>query len=551
MASTNYACQECAAFFVLTNEEQSFLSKQQIPSPTLCFACSQKQRLSFRNSSSLYNRKCDYSGEAIISIYSPDKPYKVYKSDYWFGDKWDATDFGQDIDFSQAFFPQFKKLQLQVPRLALLNFSAENSDYCNSTVGNKNCYLIFGGDHNEDCMFGSLSMHNQEVVDSDVSNQNKICYMMSDCTNCYECHFSFDSKNCNSCFFISDCNSCHDCILCTNLNNAQYCINNEQLSKDEYSKQKAILINGNYSTQQKLLERFKELRAKRVVKFAHTVSSENSSGDYLKSCHNCFNCYDSSDSQDLSNVVFATKAKDCHNSSMLGDQTELSYDVISTSNCYNSHHSFGVLNSYNVDYSDLVLDSHDLFGCVCLKKKEYCILNKAYSKSDFESLKERLSAHMKQTGEWGKFLPKDLSCFGYNESCAQEYYPLDKTSALKTGYSWYERDNLNSYQGPTIEIADNITAITDQITKDILTCSSCLKNYRIVQQELNFYRKHNIPAPHQCHICRYNFRQSFRNPRVLWDRNCANCNTALKTTYSPDRSETIYCEQCYLAKFYA
>ncbi len=546
MASNQYTCQECAALFVVNEAEQAFLSKQQIPVPTSCFQCSQKQRLSFRNSSSLYNRKCDYSGEAIISVYSPDKPYKVYKSDYWFSDKWDATDYGQEIDFSRPFFPQLKHLQLQVPRLALLNFNAENSDYCNSTVGNKNCYLIFGGDHNEDCMFGSLSMHNQGVIDADFSNQNRSCYMMSDCTNCYECQFAFDSKNCSSSYLISDCSNCKDCILCTNLNNAQYCINNVQLSKDAYEKQKAEIINGSFEQQQKNLKQFMELRAKRIVKFAHIVSSENSSGDYLKSCNNCFNCYDSSDSQDLSNTIFAAKAKDTHNSSMLGDQTELGYDIISTSNCYNSRHSYGVLDSYNVEYSDLTINSHDIFGGVCMQKKEYCILNKQYSKSDFETMRQRLIEHMKKTGEWGKFLPKNLSCFGYNESCAQEYYPLSKADVLKEGYSWYDRDNLNSYQGPLIEVPDQISQVPDSITKEILTCATCKRNYRIVQQELNFYQDFGIAAPHQCHTCRYNLRQSFRNPRVLWDRNCMNCNVALKTTYAPERTETIYCESCYL-----
>ncbi|MBI4836438.1 MAG: hypothetical protein HY817_04225 [Candidatus Abawacabacteria bacterium] len=550
MASKQYACQDCSALYFVSDKEQAFLNKLQIPNPVTCFECGQKQRLSFRNSSSLYNRKCDHSGEAIISIYAPDKPYKVYKSDYWFSDKWDAADYGQEIDFSRPLFPQLKELQLKVPRLALLNFNAENSDYCNSTVGNKNCYLIFGGDHNQDCLFGNLSMHNEKVVDSDVSNQNKVCYMMSDCTNCYQCQFAFDCKSCSNCFFISDCSNCQDCILCTNLHNKQFCINNEQLSKEAYQQKANELLNGSRKMQKELMEQFQSLRSTRTVKFSHMVSCEDSSGDYLKSCKGCHNCFDSSESEDLSNVIFATKAKDTHNSSMLGDQTELSYDIISTSNCYNSKYSFGVLDSSNVEYSDLVLNCHDLFGCVCLKGKEYAILNKVYSKTDFNILRSKLIEHMKKTGEWGKFLPKELSCFGYNESCAQEYYPLTKEEALKSGFSWYEKDNSNSYQGPDVIIADNIKDITDSITKDILTCITCHRNYRVVPQELSFYREQNIPVPQSCYACRYKFRQSLRNPRILWDRTCMNCDIALKTTYAPERSERILCEACYLKETY-
>lgn len=550
MASKQYACQECAALYFVSDREQAFLSEQQIPLRTTCFSCSQRQRLSFRNSSSLYNRKCDHSGEAIISIYAPEKPYTVYKSDYWFSDKWSALDNGQEIDFGRPFFPQLKELQLKTPRLALLNFNAENSDYCNSTFGNKNCYLLFGGDHNQDCMFGSLSMHNEQILDCDVSNENTLCYMMSDCSNCYQCQFVFDSKHCRDCFFVSDCSSCEDCMLCTNLQNAKYCFNNIQLTQEEFVEKKNKLLTGSYTTQQELLKKFLELRAERKVKFAHIVSSENCDGDYLRGSKDCHNCYDTSDSLDLENIVYATKARDSFNASMLGDNTEITYEIISTSNCYNAKYSFGVLNCQNVEYSDMVLDGHDLFGCVSLKRGAYCILNKAYSQNDFQLLRSKLIAHMKQTGEWGKFLPKDLSCFGYNETCAQEYYPMSKEAALKNGFSWYERNHHNSYQGPPVQLADKIEDVNDEVMRDILTCTSCQKNYRIVAQELKFYREQKIAIPRQCYQCRYQFRQAQRNPRMLWDRECTGCHIVLKSTYAPERTEKILCEQCYLKEVY-
>lgn len=547
---TSATCLECGALFVLSAQELAFLSKTNIPARTKCFVCSQKQRLSFRNSSALYNRKCDYSGESIISVYSSDKPYTVYKSDYWFSDKWDALRFGQEIDFARPFFPQLKELQLKVPRLALLNFTSENSDYCNCTVGNKNCYLVFGGDFNENCMYGNLSMHNKSVFDTDFSSTNELCYMLSDCTNCYDCQFVFDSKSCSSCAYVSDSSNCRDCILCTNLSNAQYCFGNQQLTKEAYEAKKHAWLDGSYAKQQQLVEEFRKLRSQRIVKYAHIVSSEQSSGDYLKSCQSCLNCFDATESQDLGDVIFANKARDVYNSSMLGDDTELGYEVISTVGAYNSYFSYGVLHSSNVHYCDMVLNSNDLFGCVGVQKQSYCILNKQYSKEDFIKLQGQLIEHMKRTGEWGQPLPKELSCFGYNESCAQEYYPLTAASAAAQGYAWYERDQSNSYQGPIIEISDQIADVVDTITKEILTCASCQKNYRVIPAELQFYRDHQLPVPHQCHICRYNFRQTFRNPRVLWTRQCASCHQDVQTTYAADRQETVYCERCFLAAVY-
>jgi hypothetical protein len=52
--------------------------KYPIPTPTLCPEERQKRRLAFRNDRRLYRRTCDATGKQIISIYSPDKQYKVY-----------------------------------------------------------------------------------------------------------------------------------------------------------------------------------------------------------------------------------------------------------------------------------------------------------------------------------------------------------------------------------------------------------------------------------------------------------------------------------------
>lgn len=34
---------------------------------------------------------------------------------------------------------------------------------------------------------------------------------------------------------------------------------------------------------------------------------------------------------------------------------------------------------------------------------------------------------MQLTGEWGEFFPHELSPFCYNETVAQDYFPIDQT----------------------------------------------------------------------------------------------------------------------------
>lgn len=533
------------------NKNVSNELNEKLDSPSLesSFVESQKNRLCFRNERSLYNRKCDATGNPIVSIYSPDKPFKIYQSDYWYGDKWNPLDYEQEFDFSRPFFEQFAELQLKVPRLALSNAKGENSEYCNMTYGNKNCYLYFGGDFNEDCMYGTLSMRNYLCFDLDYSNDNNLCYELSDCNKCYGCQFIYDSKNCTDCYFISDCSDCNDCILCTNLVQKSYCIDNKQYSREEYLNKKNELIDGSYLKLEKLFEKFIKLRSDRFVKFSHIVNCQNSRGDYIVNSKNCDNCFDVIDCENLENVIYAYKAKDCFDCSLLGEDSELCTNCISAIKSYNIKFSYFASDSADIEYSKYIFNSKNIFGCIGLKHNNFCILNKQYSESDFKTMRERIIKHMKKTGEWGLFFPKKLSDFAYNESSAFHYFPLSKEEAIKQGFNWKDEENKTPLS-PTIKIPDNILEVNNNIINEILQCDECKKNYKILPYELAFYKKTNIPIPHYCADCRHKKRSNLRNPRNLWTRKCQNCSTKLESSYSPNKPEKILCEKCYLEKFY-
>jgi hypothetical protein len=175
-------------------------------------------------------------------------------------------------------------------------------------------------------------------------------------------------------------------------------------------------------------------------------------------------------------------------------------------------------------------DSHDLFGCVGLRKKSYCILNKQYSKEDYENFKRTLIRHTQDNGTYGEFFPLSLSPFGYNEACVQEQFPLTKDQALAQGFKWEdtERGTYGQENG-----------------KDIFACEQCTKNYRIIPRESEFYQRLSIPLPRLCPDCRHLRRFTARGPNRTWTRQCAKCNTDIQTSYSSDRPEIVYCEQCY------
>ena len=182
----------------------------------------------------------------------------------------------------------------------------------------------------------------------------------------------------------------------------------------------------------------------------------------------------------------------------------------------------------NVYYSYLCMNSSDLFGCIGLRNKSYCILNKQYTKEEYEQLVPKIIEHMQSTGERGEFFSSSISHFGYNETVAHEYYPLTKQEALARGYK--RQDNMYDINIPegaeTLtgnQIPSDIFTVTEDILKKVLICEVSGRPFRITQQELDFYRKHNLPLPHKHHDVRHTERMKKRPQRTLHLRTCDTC----------------------------
>jgi hypothetical protein len=108
----------------------------------------------------------------------------------------------------------------------------------------------------------------------------------------------------------------------------------------------------------------------------------------------------------------------------------------------------------NIEYSyHIVSPNKNIFGCVGLKNKEYCILNKQYTKEEYEALIPKIKQHMmdmpyvdklSRVYKYGEFFPSELSLFAYSESLANSYFPLSKEEAEKNGFRWKEIENTRT-----------------------------------------------------------------------------------------------------------
>ena len=458
-------------------------------------------------------------------------------------------EYGRDFDFSRPFFEQFAELQNDVPKISLITLDNQNSPYVTGVAYSKNCHLLNSSEYCEDCYYGKLLQKTKNAVDCSYVYDSELCYECFSVYNSYNCVQLSYSSNCSDCWFSENLINCKNCFLCTNLKDKEYYFMNEPLGKEEYER-RVTEFKGSYNNFKKAKEILINLRKNRIHKYANITSCENSTGDFLQNSKDCFNCYDVNDSQDCRNVMVGVDLKDVYDCSNMYIKPELCYQVLGTIGIYHVAFSLYTFHSQEILYSDQIYNCKNLFACVGLKQKEYCIFNKQYSKEDYERLVPKIIEHMQKTGEWGLFFPPNSSPFGYNQSLAAEQFPLTQEEVLARGWNWHEDSSFSEYKGPEPELMDNIKDITDDICQKILKCEESGRFYKVIPQELSFYRNIGIPIPHLSPDQRHKNRMKLRNPSQLYERQCDQCQVLVQSTYSPERSEQIYCEECYLKEIY-
>ncbi|MBI3335733.1 MAG: hypothetical protein HY001_04515, partial [Candidatus Portnoybacteria bacterium] len=346
-----------------------------------------QRRLTWRNERSLYKIK-DAFGKDVVSIFAPEFPCTVYDMKKWWSDSWDSLEYGQAYDFSKSFFQQFKELLSRVPLAALFNKNAVNSDYCNHTEDMKNSYLAFGSIFGENIFYSKGAISSKDSMDMLFGDKNERTYETISNEQCYNVVFS---KNCTSCtdsMFIRDCHGCSSCFGCVNLRNKSYYIFNEPYSKEEYEKTILGFDLSSFKNLEAMKQKFAEFSFQSPSKYANLVNSPGSTGDGLYDCKNCKWCFDVTNN--VENCKYIANAgynlKDSYHGYGVGIG-ELLYEIIDTGiGGSKMFAAIGCRSGTNVRYAFNCHGSSSLFGCIGIRNKQYCVLNKQYSKEEYEAL---------------------------------------------------------------------------------------------------------------------------------------------------------------------
>lgn len=558
-------CQISGQEFFITDKDLEFYEKISpvftgkkyiIPSPTLCPDERQRRRLVFRNERRFYHRKCDKTGNQIISIYAPNKPYKVYDQNVWHNDSWSPLDYGRTFDFERPFFEQFWELFLQTPKMNLFHQAPnENSEYSHLSSHNKNCYLLTAGNENEDCYYTTYVQRNKKIIDSCFIFDSENCYSSIDCKNCYNVFFWSSCVWSRDLYLCEDCQECNNCIGCSGLIHKKYHILNKPVSKEHYDE----VLNSPEKLHDITLF-FRKISLSVPKKVLHGVQNESVTGDYLMNSKNSYNCFDCTYLEDCKNCTWLHKATNCHDHYAWGYPAELCYENQLVGNGWRMvRFSLSCMNNcQDLLYCTDSTGINDCFGCSSLNgKQHHCILNSPYSIHEYESLCSRIIDHMQSTREWWEFFPHSLSPFGYDETVAQEYFPMTEEEIWKKWWKWRGEEETSSYHGnyyqpKSIEQYDEkivgyeiAQKNIDELLAWILICEITKKPFKVIRQELAFYIENHINLPKKHPDQRHRERMGMRNPRTLYQRTCAECQKPMASTYASERPERVMCEDCY------
>src|SRR3989338_9805543 len=539
-------CVDCKEEFIIDSGDLTLYEKVGLKIPEWCFFCRTKQYFAFFVFGKFRKGVSDLSGESLITVLPSNARYPIYKSHEWWGDGWDAISFGKDYDPSKPFFDQLRELQEKIPRPHQVGENNTNCDWCDDAWESKNCYLTRSFLKCENVSYGHRVIEVKDSLDIVYSSNLQNSYDCLFCYSSFNLNFSENSKDCIESYFLFDCRNCQNCFMCWNLRNKQYCIRNKQYIKEEYEKELKNIKLDSYKNVENLKVEFEDiLKQKAVHRENFNLKKTNSVGNYMTNCDKCVNVFTVDNSQNCRNSLRGINMKDCI------DQANSWADEMSGNNS-------GVTGGYQIKYSswsdaryseylDMCIECEYCFGCIGLRKKKHCILNKQYAKNEYNELKEKIIQDMENKGEYGKFLPYSMGLCGYNFSTSFLYFSdTKKEDILRLGGYWEDIKENNVEGMPTNELPDDIKDVPDNIISQALICGKSGWRFNISFNELIFYKENNIPLP------RYHFdvriKNSLKYLTILqsYPYKCSYCKKDIEAYYLPEWNyQKIACEECY------
>jgi hypothetical protein len=145
------------------------------------------------------------------------------------------------------------------------------------------------------------------------------------------------------------------------------------------------------------------------LKYPHVAlrqyNSENCVGDNIQNSKNCFwafstkNTYDGGYLYDIY-TVYGERNEDVYDSFFSVDLHSC-YNCIQVGDGWNCNFCHYCEHLKESELCEACFNSHNLFGCISVNRKEYMILNKPYPKEEWHKVTSQLKEALKQDKKYG------------------------------------------------------------------------------------------------------------------------------------------------------
>lgn len=293
-----------------------------------------------------------------------------------------------------VFYQELQKLIISKPKPPSIILFSEHCEYGNNLYYSKNAFYCFDSAQLTDCMYiyDSYMVHNS--IDCDYTVESELCYESVDAFKCFNCDYLEYCDHMTNASFSYNCSGCTDIFGCVNLTNKSFCIFNRQLTENEYHEKVKFFKTLSPEKILTTVEKLKKLYPKTQTIGGH---NENTTyGNYLHYNKNCYLCFDAAHDENCAYVYDTFYSKTTLDGTYSGRNVEVSYQIVSSADIFNC--------DYTV-WSKKCLDSAYLFGCynvknslgcVDLTNKQYCILNRQFSKEEYERISAPIIAELSQ-----------------------------------------------------------------------------------------------------------------------------------------------------------
>ena len=286
---------------------------------------------------------------------------------------------------------RFKEIKKRYPAKPNENILCENSEHGNYLARCKNSYYSFDTADSNDIVYIFDSFMSKYCVDGDYVIESELCY------ECIDVLKAYNSTYLNYCGRVSDSHFCWDCgdssylFGCVHVKYKEYCVFNKQYSKEEYFIKIAELLK---RQPEENLKDMWNLAKKYPITTTYITHSENSEyNNHVDYCNNMYLCFDCAHSEDCAYSSDSHHNKGCFDMNQTF-HSQSCYECVYSAHLNNCHHMEDCGNVFDSAFCSNCADSNHLFGCSGISGQEYCILNKQYSKEEYEKqVKEIMNSY--------------------------------------------------------------------------------------------------------------------------------------------------------------